>query len=137
LGDSDATLMVYGPVEELSDNKLLILGQRIEVNDRKLLSKIQIGDSIAVLGKYADNTTSAYRILKVKTRFVEGSTPIYVSATTTSEQESDGSFQLDNVSVLIGSAGTKPEAFQIKAGMTVRIAGTKIGDVLVADDLAF
>ena len=137
LGDSDATLMAYGPVEELSENEILILGQRIEVNDRKLLSKIQIGDSIAVLGKCAYDATAAYRILKVKTRFVEGSTPIYVSATTTSEQESDGSFQMDNVSVFVGSAGANPEAFQVKAGMTVRIAGTKIGEVLVADDLEF
>jgi hypothetical protein len=137
LDNSDASLMAYGPVDELSDNKIVILGQRIEVNDQGLLSKIRLGDTIAVLGTSDNDSMTPYRILRVQSRFVEGSTPIYVSAMTTSEQGSDGSFQIESASVRIGSAGANPEAFQIRAGMRVRIAGVKIGDVLIADDLAF
>jgi hypothetical protein len=137
LDSSDGDLIAYGPVEEISNNEILILGQRVEINDQKMISKIRVGDSIAVFGESSDAGIAASRILKSQVRFVDGSTPIYLAATTSGEQSSDGSFQVGSVSVIIGSAGANPKAFELGFREHVKISGIKIGDILVANDLVF
>ena len=134
--DPDNSLILFGPVDQLEDGAIIAMGQRISIADDGLLSQLVEGDLVAIFGDTSDATAVANRILKVRGRFVEGSTPVYVSGQASSNSLDNGDFLVGSITVQIGAAGVNPSAYEIAEGSRVRVAGSKHGNLIIAEALA-
>jgi hypothetical protein len=135
-----AAPVAIGPAEGVSatGSTLVVLGQRIRVDAsaRAQASLVRAGDMITVVG-YLDSAGMpiATGVSPLESKFVPGSTIVYVRGSVRELKASVGSAQIGSLQVDYTAALVGEEALALRAGDIVEISGIYFGSALMSASL--
>jgi hypothetical protein len=94
-----------------------------------------VGTTVAVFGVVSDEGILADRVVQIDEGSIEGSSLVFLGGIVSSTPAADGSLQIGGLKVVIGSAGTHPESFELGAGDYVEVTGVRFGKMLLAESI--
>ena len=128
-----SSLVVYGPIEAILENKVVALGQDVFLTGPSMRTDLSLGQTVAVFGVAREDGIDATKILRVTEPHVEGSSAVYLSGIATGQARLDGAFKIGRILVQIGEAGVNPSVYEVKSLDFVEVTGIKIGGIVLAD----
>ena len=77
----------------------------------------------------------AERILILPDAYVEGSSAVYLAGIISQRDPATGHLTIGGTVVHIGAAGVDPAVYDLSAGTYIEVAGIKLGQAIIAEDI--